>query len=156
MAKISARLQKALDSDCADDINQIIEANRKTDFDRLRQLVSPSPDVEPRHRTRAIYALGRWGDDTVVADIVQAMPVLDELGRLTAIDSLGRLESDAALQEIIKHTDDPSFHVRKFTIHALGRYDVQEAKAKLIEIREKDPDPQLRTLAADYLDRDRE
>ena len=152
MAGLSAKLQRALDSDCADDLNEIIQANQKTDFDQLRQLISTSPDVDTHYRTRAIYALGRWGDDTVVDDIIQVMPFLDELGQLTAIESLGRLGSDTALQEISKHADDPSPHVRKFTIHALGSYDTQEAKAKLIEIREKDPDQQLRALATEYID----
>ena len=70
------------------------------------------------------------------------------------MDSLGRLGSNQALQAIINYSDDPSSHVRKFAIHALGRFQLPEAKAKLIEIREKDPDEHLRNLASDYINRD--
>jgi len=152
MAKLSARMQRALDSECADDLNEIILAKRKPDFDALRRQVATEAGVDPIHRTRAIYALGRWGNDVVVDDILRVLPELDESGLLTAIDSLGRLGSQKALQGILVYADGPSPHVRKFVIHALGRFEVQDAKAKLREINEKDPDQQLRTLALKYID----
>ena len=154
MDKLPKRLQIALESDCAEELNEIIRAHRKADFELLRQLLSTNSQVDPRYRTRAIYALGRWGNERAVGDILQVMPVLDERGRIAAMDSLGRLGSNQALQAIINYSDDPSSHVRKFAIHALGRFQLPEAKAKLIEIREKDPDEHLRNLASDYINRD--
>jgi hypothetical protein len=73
------------------------------------------------------------------------MLVLDELGRLTAIDS-GRLGSARSLQAIIEHSDDPrpmcgsSPSMRWVDLPA-------EVQGELIEIREKDPDQNLRGLA---------
>lgn len=154
MAKLSARMQRALDSDCADDLNEIILAKRKADFDGLRKLISTEPDVEPRYRTLAIYALGRWGNQAVVDDILQVLPQLDETGVLTAMDSLGRLGSQKALQGILEHADDPSPQVRKFAIRALGRFETQDAREKLREINVKDPDQRLRDLARKYIERE--
>jgi HEAT repeat protein len=154
MANLPSRLRNALESDCASVMGEIIQEKRQADFDKLKELVSTGPEVDPKHRTRAIYALGRWGDTAVVDDIIQVMPVLDEMGRITAIDSLGRLGADKALGPILEQADDPSLQVRKFVIHALGRYKVAEARAKLVEMRENDPDQILRDLAAKYVDRD--
>jgi HEAT repeat protein len=152
MVNLPSRLRIALEADCASALNEVIQENRPADLEKLKELVSTSPEVDPKHRTRAIYALGRWGDTTAVDRIIQVMPVLDEMGRITAIDSLGRLGADKALRPIFEQSDDPSMHVRKFVIHALGRYKLPEARAKLVEMRENDPDPILRTLAAEYLD----
>jgi HEAT repeat protein len=154
MAKLSARMQRALDSDCADDLNEIILAKRKADFDGLRRLISTEADVEPRYRTLAIYALGRWGNEAVVDDILQVLPDLDDTGMLTAMDSLGRLGSQKALQGVLEHADDPSPQVRKFAIRALGRFELPAARVKLMEINEKDSDQQLRDLARKYIDRE--
>lgn len=154
MDETPVSLQRALESDCAETLSELIQAHRAADFDRLRQMLAPGTDVNPRHRQRAIYALGRWGDARAVGDILQVLPRLDEPGRLTAIDALGRLGSAEALPTILEHSDDPSPHVRKFVIHALGRFNLPDARAKLTEISEKDPDPALRKLAREYLDRD--
>jgi HEAT repeat protein len=154
MDKLPKRLQIALESDCAEELNEVIRAHQEADFERLRQLLTSKPQVDPRLRNRAMYALGRWGDARAVGDILQVMPDLDERGRIAAMDSLGRLGSNQALQAIMMHSDDPSPHVRKFAIHALGRFQLPEARAKLIEIRDKDPDEHLRNLATDYINRD--
>jgi HEAT repeat protein len=154
MVNLPSRLKSALESDCASELNEVLQEKRQADLEKLIELVSTSPEVNPKHRTRAIYALGRWGNTAAVDKIIQVMPVLDEIGRITAIDSLGRLGSHKALQPIFEQSDDPSMHVRKFVIHALGRYKLAEARAKLVEMRENDPDPILRTLAAEYLDLD--
>ena len=152
MAKLSARIQRALDSDCAEDLSEIVDAKRKADFDALRRLISSDTEVDPAYRTRAIYALGRWGDDAVVDDIVQVLPELDETGLVTAMDSLGRLGTPKALEGVLEHAEDTSPNVRKFAIHALGRFNTQTARAKLRDINEKDPDQQLRELARKYID----
>ena len=152
MAKLSTRLKRALESDCAEDLGAIIQAKRKTDFDGLRQLVSSEPSVDAISRKKAIYALGRWGDTKVVADILRVMPDLDESGLLTAIDALGRLGTSAALDGVLPHVDNPSFNVRKFAVRALGRFDAPEAQAKLAKVQQKDPDELLRNLARKYVD----
>lgn len=151
MVTLPPRLRIALESDCAGELSEIIQDKRPTDFAKLNELVSTDPEVDPKHRTRAIYALGRWGDTTVVDKIIEVMPLLDEMGRITAIDSLGRLGANNALQPILEHSNDPSLHVRKFVIHALGRYNLSQSRAKLIEMRESDPEQVLRDLAAKYV-----
>lgn len=153
MVRLSATLQRALESDCADDLGEIIKAKREADFEKLREIVSSESTIDRVARTRAIYALGRWGDRKAVPDILKVMPNLDESGLLTAVDALGRLGAPAALQGILEYADNQSPDVRKFVVRALGRFDEPEAQAKLMEIHQRDQVEHIRILARKYVDR---
>ena len=151
MPDVSTRLQSVLESECADDLAQIIRAKKKADFEELRKFLLPGPLAHPKLRTRAIFALGRWGDSKVVPDIRRVILDLDDAGLLAAIDALGRLATPTALKEVLKYADHSSPAIRKFVVHALGRFDRAEAQAKLNEIQMRDPVEHLRDLAVKYI-----
>ena len=153
MAKIAKRLQRALESECADDIWTIIDEGRKEDLADLRKVVEPSSGAASLERTRAIYALGRLGDGKSVATIEKVLPELPKEALATAIDALGRLGEASALKSILAYADDPSPDVRKFATIALGRFDASKAQQKLEDIHANDPVEYLRNLALKYIDR---
>jgi len=148
MIKLSKALRQALEAEEAGELNKLLGLRRKPDFETLRKLLSPDPDIPPDFRTKAMYALSRWGDTSVVPDIVQLLPNLNEIGRISALSALGHLGSPEATVEILKHTDDPSPQVRKAATLALSRIGTPEAAARLREIATKDPQPWIRELAA--------
>jgi HEAT repeat protein len=152
MATLSKNLQKALESDCAHDLEPVIKEKKRGDFQGLLKMLSLEPSIKPEHRARAIHILGRWGDPEVVAAIRNILPQLDETERIRAIDALGRLGSKEALAGVVEYVDDPSPHVRKFVVRALGRIDTKDARAKLKEVEAKDPTDFVRGLASKQLE----
>lgn len=153
MAEAADKLDRALRSDCAEDLCHVIADHNAKDFAALRKLLAKDADVEPVMRTRAIYALGRWQDTKAVADITRVLPDLDAAQLPTVIDALGRLGGANALKAILAHADDPSPDVRKFAVIALGRFDTAEAQAKLADIQAGDDVGYLRDLALKHIDR---
>ncbi|RCV64290.1 HEAT repeat [Methanophagales archaeon] len=151
MTKISKELLGALESDSAHDLEHVLKEKKKGDFEALQSFLSLDPSINPKHRAKAIYALGRWGDPAPVADIRRILPRLDEAGRISAIDALGRLGTNEALAGVLEYVNDPSPHVRKFVAHALGKINTSEARAKLKEIEAKDQVDYIRAIASKYL-----
>lgn len=151
MSNIRGRLRKALESDCAEDICQIIDEKRPEDFAALRTFLSLDPSINPKLRTKAIYALGRWGDPVVVPGITKIMPKLDEPGRISGTDALSRLGTTNALEAVAERANDPSPNVRKIVVRALGKMKNPEAKTKLKAIATSDPEEWIRSSASKYL-----
>jgi HEAT repeat protein len=152
MSEMSERLRRALESDDAMEIGRVIQAQREEDFEALSALLSPDPLVNPRHRTRAIYALGRWGDPASVGRIRDLLPNLDEPGRITAVGALGRLGTAEALDGVLDYATDPSPHVRKSVVSALGSINTPRAQAKLKEIAESQELEPIRSAASRLLE----
>ena len=152
MAEVTETLTRALESECARDMCEVIAKRASSDFAQLREVVA-NDKAPAQERIKAIYALGRWGDTKAVADIAKAMPKLDELGTITAIDALGRLGSPAALKAVLRHTKAPSPELRKFVIRALGRFTGAEAQRTLQEMHKAEQVPHLRNLALKYVER---
>jgi HEAT repeat protein len=153
MTVMSEGLREALEADESDDLDAIIEQRRPEDFDALRSLLTLNPTVEPSHRAKAIYALGRWGDPAVVEAIQGLLPGLDQDERIKAIDALGRLGTENALDGILEHVDDASVPVRKFVARALGRINTPRARAELSKLERTDPSDYIRSLASKLLSR---
>jgi HEAT repeat protein len=151
MPPISQRLQEALDAEESGELDAIIREHKQSDLDELRQLVSPDPSIDPMHRTRAIYALGRWGDQESVPRMISVLPHLDEIGAIAAVDALGRLETSEAMEAVTGLTEHNSPHVRKFVVKALGRSSRPEARNKLSEIQANDPAEFVRNLARERI-----
>jgi HEAT repeat protein len=151
MPNISEKLLRALESDDACELGHVIKERKQEDFDALLALLSPDPLINPKHRSKALYALGRWGNPTVEVAIHRILPLLNEAERISAIDALGRLGTKEALEDILNYVNDTSPHVRKFVTHALGRINTPEAQSKLKEIAAKDSVNYIRTIAAKYI-----
>lgn len=151
MADTSKELFRLLESDCGHTLEPVLAEKEQATFESLRSLLSLAPSVNPTHRQRALYLLGRWGNPAVVADIRRIIPQLDEYERITAVDALGRLGTEEALAGIIEHTNDPSPDVRRFVVIALGRINSPQAQDKLREIEASDQVDFVRERASKLL-----
>ncbi len=145
--QIPGDLAKALNAFEAGPLDQLIRQKRPEHFEALQRLVSTTPATESRFRQKALYALGRWGDPSVVPLLVAVLPALADKERMTAIDALGRLGTDDAREAIVSHTADPSPQVRKFVVEALARLGGTEASASQREMAAHDPEDWIRDLA---------
>ena len=152
MANVSPKLRTALNSEETGELDSIIQERSPSDLDELRQLVSTDPEVDPMHRRRAIYALGRWRDQASVPQIINILPSLDEKETITAVDALGRLgtpEATGAARSLAEHE---SPQVRKFVVKALGRSADPEAQDTLAAIAANDPADFVRSSARELTD----
>jgi HEAT repeat protein len=146
--KLPLELKDALKAFEIGALDRIIDRKRKEDFKALRVLLNKDADVNPDDRQRAIYALGRWGDPSVVPEIVSLLSTLKESHRITAIEALGRLGTNPARRAVESYADDPSPQVRKFVVEALSRIGDRAAKAALQKIAREDREPWIRDFAA--------
>lgn len=151
MTNIPERLRRALESDCAESMCEIIDDKRPEDFAALKTFLSLDLSVIPNLLTKAIYVLGRWEDPAVVPDIIDILPRLNEEGRITAADALSKLGTTQALEEVVKNANDPSPYVRKIVIRTLGKMGSPDAHKKLEQIAASDPEEWVRLLASKYL-----
>jgi HEAT repeat protein len=145
---LSDELETALASDEVGELDEIIRGHRPEHFQNLKKLVLADPAVKREYRKRALYALGRWGDRSIVPEIARVLPDLDETERITAIDTFGRLGTRQAFEAVIGYVRDPSPQIRKFVVHALGRIGSREAYEKLRTIANEDPEKWIQELAA--------
>ena len=129
MKNISNEVSKALESECAHSMEQLLENKISQNFTDLTEVLS-SDTANNDDKAKALYALGRWGDKAAVAAIIKSLPKLDEIGRVSAVDALGRLDSEESFAAIEKLSTDNSPYVRKFTAQTLLR----SKKAKAAKI----------------------
>jgi len=146
-------LARALEAEEAEKLNEIIRAHREGDFESLRGLVSTDPSVDKGYRNKALYALGRWGNPSVIPDIERVLPELDETGRIAAIDALGQLGAKQALDVVARYSSDPAPQIRKAVVLALSRINAPEAQTRLHEMANGDPEEWIRGLAARHLEK---
>ena len=148
MDALPSHLRRALEADDAEDLGLLLQQRSAQDFDALRTLLSPDLSVPANFRSKAIHALGLWGDPVVVPEIAQLTPQLDERGRMSALGALGRLGTPAAEAVVAAYVDDPSPQVRKMAVWALGQSPTPEANRKLREVASTDPVEWVREAAA--------
>jgi len=146
--QLSDKVRTALESDDRHEIDELVKARRPADFAELAELLSPEMAVPSDYQSKALYALGRWKDPSVVPAIRRLLPDLDERGRISAIDALGRLGTPEAIEEVSAHSRDDSPQVRKFVVLALNRSGAREARRTVTEIAADDPEEWVRDLAA--------
>lgn len=145
--KMSPRLKRALEVFEIGELDLVIRKKRPEDLAALRGLLTTDRDVDPEHRQRALYALGRWGDKKAVDDIVAVLPDVSEPERITALDALGRLGTAKARAAIESCADDKSDDVRKFVVAALSRIDDSGARRKLRQMADEDSADWVQHLA---------
>jgi HEAT repeat protein len=148
--RLSPELEAALQAEEAGTLNQLVRTRRPEHLAQLRQ-VAADETAPPLVRSRAIYALGRWGEPAAVADIVRALPTLTEQGRLSAMDALGRLATPEAEQVLADHAGDPSPQIRKLVVEGLARTKGAAAHSTLRAIAERDAEGWLRELASRHV-----
>lgn len=148
--RLSPELETALKAEEAGTLNEIVRARRPEHLAQLRELAADDT-APPLYRSRAIYALGRWGDPAAVADIVRGLPTLAEQGRLSALDALGRLATPEAERVLADYAADASPQVRKLVVEGLVRAKGAAAQSTLRAIAERDPEGWLRELASRHV-----
>jgi HEAT repeat protein len=151
MVELPEDLRVALDADDAEEFGQLLRRRQPEHFQALQTLLSTEPSIPADYRTKALYALGRWGDPSVVPAIRRLLPELDERGRISAVSARGHLGTPEAIAAVIEHADDPSAQVRKAATLALARNDTPDARAKLQEVAANDPAPWIREVAARHV-----
>ena len=92
--------------------------------------------------------MGLWGNPSVIPEIANALPSLDEPGQIAAIEALGKISNKEALDVLDKYTDNPSVQIRKASVVALSRIDNTGARDRLKIIADNDEEEWLRKLAA--------
>lgn len=147
MAELPEELREALDADDAEELGALLRRRRPEDFAALQTLLTTQPEVPPDHRTKALYALGVWGDPSVVPSMTRLLPQLDERGRMSALSALGQLGTPEAVAAIVEHVNEPSPQVRKIAVQALRRVATPEARQKLRDVAATDPVDWVRDLA---------
>lgn len=152
MAEMPEDLRQALDADDALELDQLLRRRRPEHLRALQTLLTTDPSVPPDHRTKALYALGLWGDPAVVPAITRLLPQLDERGRMSALSALGRLGTPEAVAAVIEHTDEQSPQVRKIAVLALSKSPTPEARQKLREIARTDRVKWVRDVAARHIE----
>ena len=152
MLELSDELRDALNADDAQEFMELLQRRHPRDVRALQALITADPAVPSHYRTKALYALGWWGDPSVVPMIRRVLPQLDERGRIGAVSALGNLGTAAAVSEIAEHVTDRSEQVRKTAVLALRRVASAKARQKLREVASTDPVKWVRELAAHDLD----
>ena len=148
MPDLPEELRRALEAEESGELVRLVSRKRPEDFAALRSLLSLDPSIPSDFRTKALFALGRWGDPSVIPEIVRVLLRLSERERISAITALGHLGRPEAAPAILEFADDPSPQVRKAATVALRRTGTPEAVAKLKQIAANDPLPWIRDLAA--------
>jgi HEAT repeat protein len=147
MISMSSQLRRAMESDCATGVEDILAARRPDDLAALRALLRPGPDVPPSLRQNAIHILGRWGDSESAAAIRSLLPTFDERERINAVDALGQLDSPDAEAAVLDLAGDDSPDVRRFAAYALSNLATEAARGRLRDMQSTDPERFVRVAA---------
>ena len=150
MTTFSMELSRALESDCARDMEPLMKAKSDDDFNGLLSVIA-GKDVTPSTKVKALFALGRWGKKEAVATIRKHVTSLDELGKVSALDALGRLHSTDSLETVLQLTSDASPQVRKFAVIALSRFKSAKATKQLKVMEAEDDENYVRLTARRYI-----
>jgi HEAT repeat protein len=145
MTSMSRELLRAMESDCATGVEEVIAARRPDDLAALRALLRE--DAPASQRQNAIHILGRWRDSESAAAIRSLLPMFDERERINAVAALGRLEGPDAEAGALDLAGDDSPDVRRFAADALANLATEAARDRLREMQRADPEPFVRAAA---------
>jgi HEAT repeat protein len=147
MTSMSPDLRRAMESDCATGVEEVVAARRPDDLAALRALLRPDADVPPSSRQNAIHILGRWGDSESAAAIRSLLPTFDERERINAVDALGQLDTPDAEAGVLDLAGDDSPDVRRFAAYALSNLPTEAARVRLRDMQRTDPERIVRAAA---------
>jgi HEAT repeat protein len=148
MTSMSPEQLRAIESVCANSVEEVVEARRPNDLVALRAALREDADVPPSLRQNAIHILGRWGDTESAAAIRSLLPRFDERERINAVDALGRIGGPDAEAAVLRMAEDESPDVRRFAAHALSNLGTEAARDRLRDMEETDPVNFVRAAAA--------
>lgn len=153
MTNISPELQRALESDCATGVEEVVDARNPADLSALRQILAQDSDVLPGMRQNAIQILGRWGDRESVTAIRALLPGFTERERINAADALGRIGGPESQEAVLGLSRDANQDVRRFAAYALARFGTEASRERLQEMELNDSAPPTRKAATRSLRR---
>jgi HEAT repeat protein len=112
------------------DANEIVEAGRTRDTDRLTAGLR-----DPRYRGVAARLLGRAGATETIPQIELLLNAADPKARLGAVRALSMLESTGSYDRILELAhSDPHHNVRLWSIAAVGQIGGAGAAAFLVSL----------------------
>jgi HEAT repeat protein len=153
MSDAMTEVLRAMESDDPEELERIIAAKRPEHLQALLEIAADGARFTPDQRRKALYALGRWGDPSVVAEIRRVLPELNEVQRIAAIDALGRLGTAEALEAVAVYAADPSPWIRETVIIALQRIGGLESLNVLRRMAAAEPVEWVRRRAEASLER---
>ena len=155
MTQYTERVRDILETDCGHTLQELVPKLKAEEVKELMSLVSGKSEAPLLHRQRAVFVLGRLGKTEALANILKAIPELDENGRVAAADALGRLGGGKARGALVKLSSDPDAQVRKFAARALARVGDKAAVECLQAMAEDDRQDWVREAARKQLERAR-
>ena len=139
MTSMSPELRRAMESECATGVEEIVAARRPEDLAALRALLRADADVPPSLRQNAIHILGRWADSESAPAIRSLLPTFDERERMNAVEALGRLDGPDAEAAVLDLAGDDSPDVRRFAAYALSNVATDAALGRLRDMQSYGP-----------------
>lgn len=98
-------------------------------------------------RLSAVFAMGRSGDARWSKEILAALDASDAELRLQAIWAAGEAEVEEAVGKLKKVARDGKSAERQAAVESLGRIGGKPAGEALLQVAERDPDPEVRQAA---------
>jgi HEAT repeat protein len=124
--------------------NSIYAGIGSSEIPSLEQLLQ---DKEVWIASRAVFALSRVSDAKAVSILSRAVADPRQEVRIAVAASVNNLEPNDASAFLIKLLADTALGVRKFAVQAVSRTHDAAVHAKLLDIQNRDPAPQIREIA---------
>jgi HEAT repeat protein len=129
---------------------EVVDALAERRCERTRELLLDLVERDPDTRGNAIRALGRVGDDRIVAKLIAIFPSCTPPEQTQAVATLGALEAPAAQPFLWRQLGHPDAHVRRHVASALARIGTTPALQRL-GVALRDTEPRVRLAVAQAL-----
>jgi len=115
--------------------------------ERIRQVLLRLLERDPEMRRDVIRALGRIGDDRVIAKVIEVFTNCDAAQKAFAVDALGGIESASVEPFIAQQLGHRDPRVRRHAVRALVRLGTSSALRR-VGVALRDADPRVRQTVA--------
>jgi HEAT repeat protein len=117
--------------------------------ERTRELLLDLVERDPETRGNAIRALGRVGDDRLVARLIAVFPSCTPAEQTQAVATLGAIEAASAQPFLWRQLAHPDPNVRRHVASALARLGTSPALQRLgVALRDSEPAVRLAVVQA--------
>jgi HEAT repeat protein len=148
MAVTSEQVRAALDPEEPD-----YEAAARLGPEALPHLQRFVEGPDPNLASKAAYLAGRIGDPKAAPILELAAGSNDPAIRVAAAGGVGHLPDEQAEAVLLTLVDDDDPGVRKTALKAVPARPSEDLAAKIEVLREHEPEPAVRELAAEVFDR---
>jgi HEAT repeat protein len=104
-------------------------------------------DTDEEVRWKAVYALGKIGDESAVEALNEALKSNSWIVRENAAKALGNIGSPASVEPLIDALEDKEWRVRKYSVLALGKIGDERSITPLLNLlNDEDTDVRRKTI----------